>query len=65
MLEQYGYAIVRQTGSHVKLVKNLEEKRHFITIPNHSPIKIGTLHGIVKDVCSVNKFDAFDIYDRL
>jgi len=49
-LEKQSYFITRQKGSHVRLTCTLYNKTHHITIPEHSPLKIGTLHGILKEV---------------
>ena len=65
LLEKYGYVIQRQTGSHIRLHKLLIGTEHNITIPNHKPIKIGTLQCIAKDVCEVNQIDIHDFYDQL
>ena len=46
-LTRVGYAVVRQTGSHMRLSRNGE---HHITVPRHRELKVGTLSGIVKDV---------------
>lgn len=48
-LEKLGYQIDRQTGSHLRLT-TYENGEHHITIPNHSPIKIGTLNAILRTV---------------
>ena len=63
VLTQYGYGITRQPGSHIRLTRQGEI--HNITIPNHSPVKIGTLHKIIKDVCSANKLDISDFVKKL
>ena len=65
VLGRYGYNVVRQTGSHVRLLKKLDEGEHAITVPNHKPIKIGTLQSIVKDICLVNGLDIDEIYSQL
>ena len=65
LLTSYGYIIIRQTGSHVRLSKSLDEIEHNITIPNHKPIKVGTLHNIVKDVCLVNRLVENELYRQL
>ena len=65
LLERYGYAVIRQTGSHIRLSKHFKGKEHTITIPNHRPIKIGTLQGIVKDICMFNGMDTTEIYKQL
>lgn len=49
-LEKHGYAVTRQKGSHIRLSKILDNKTHHVTVPEHSPLKIGTLHGILKEV---------------
>lgn len=48
-LQRIGYRVVRQSGSHVRLQCDQPE-RHSLTIPNHSPIKLGTLAAILADV---------------
>ena len=53
-LEKLGYSVDRQTGSHIRLTTQ-ENGEHHITIPNHSPIKIGTLSAILRDI--ENHFD--------
>jgi len=65
LLERNGYTVIRQTGSHIRLSKMFDDVEHAITVPNHRPIKIGTLHGIVKDICFVNKIDVKDFYSQL
>jgi len=44
-----GYRITRQTGSHLRLT-TLERGEHHITIPRHSPLRVGTLAAILADV---------------
>lgn len=48
-LSKLGYQITRQTGSHIRLT-TLNKGQHHITIPNHNPIKIGTLSSILSDI---------------
>ena len=50
LLRPYGYEIVRQSGSHIRLASNLRGFQHHITIPAHKSIRIGTLAGILTDV---------------
>ena len=51
-LEKLGYIQTRQSGSHIRLTVIIRGKEHHITIPNHNPIKIGTLNNILKDISS-------------
>ena len=50
LLSRYGYRIDHQTGSHQRLSAIINGKVHDLTIPCHKPLRIGTLHGILKDV---------------
>jgi predicted RNA binding protein YcfA (HicA-like mRNA interferase family) len=47
ILEKYGYQKTRQTGSHIRLTNLSMGKAHHVTIPDHDPIKIGTLNHIM------------------
>ncbi|MTJ51734.1 type II toxin-antitoxin system HicA family toxin [Anabaena sp. UHCC 0253] len=48
-LGKLGYVVDHQTGSHIRLTTQ-ENGEHHITIPNHSPIKVGTLSAILRDL---------------
>ena len=65
LLKKYGYEIKRQSGSHLRLVTNLKGVEHKITIPNHNPIKIGTLNNIVNDISEYLKIDKVALIDEL
>ncbi|MEO6939033.1 MAG: type II toxin-antitoxin system HicA family toxin [Candidatus Kapaibacterium sp.] len=45
-LQVFGYSPVRQSGSHVQLVTQ-KNGEHHLTIPLHSPLRIGTLNRIL------------------
>ncbi len=51
LLKHYGYIVTRQSGSHIRLTTT-ENGEHHITIPDHSPIKIGTLSAILTDIAA-------------
>lgn len=48
-LKKLGYLPSRQVGSHIRLTTE-QNGVHHITIPNHDPIKIGTLSAIIGDI---------------
>ncbi len=48
-LGRYGYQVTRQTGSHMRLTTQ-QGGEHHVTIPRHSPLRVGTLNAILKDV---------------
>jgi predicted RNA binding protein YcfA (HicA-like mRNA interferase family) len=51
-LERLGYGVIRQKGSHVRL-RHEGPPQHMITIPLHSPLRPGTLHGILSEVAQM------------
>ncbi|MDR4468231.1 MAG: type II toxin-antitoxin system HicA family toxin [Nitrospira sp.] len=48
-LHKLGYVVTRQTGSHLRLTTQ-EHGEHHLTIPQHSPLRIGTLSTILADI---------------
>jgi len=51
-LKIYGYEIIRETGSHIRLGSSIKGYEHKITIPDYKFIKIGTLNNLLIDVSS-------------
>ena len=49
--KNYQYAVNRQVGSHLRLTTNINGQHH-ITIPNHDPLRLGTLSSILTDVAA-------------
>ncbi len=45
------YRLVRQDGSHMRLTTERGGVHH-ITVPNHSPMRVGTPQGILKAVAT-------------
>ncbi len=50
-LRVLGYQITRQIGSHLRLTTS-ENGTHHVTIPNHSPLRIGTFAAILDDIAN-------------
>jgi predicted RNA binding protein YcfA (HicA-like mRNA interferase family) len=48
-LTRFGYSVERQAGSHVSLTTQINGEHH-VTVPLHSPLKVGTLSGILGGV---------------
>lgn len=65
LLGKHGYAITRQTGSHIRLKSELMGYEHSITIPAHNPIKIGTLNKILTDVAAYLKIQKEQLINNL
>jgi len=49
LLQKFGYHVSRQKGSHIRLT-TLQKGEHYITIPNHNPIRLGILSSIITDI---------------
>jgi predicted RNA binding protein YcfA (HicA-like mRNA interferase family) len=63
-LRRLGYEITRQTGSHLRLTTS-EGGRHHITIPNHDPLKVGTLAGMLGDIAAHFGISRDELIQRL
>lgn len=63
-LRKFGYVITRQTGSHLRLTTQ-DHGEHHLTIPLHSPLRIGTLSAILADVSSHFKLSREQLLDKL
>ena len=53
-LRALGYHTTRQKGSHIRVTTEQMGQHHEV-IPNHNPIRTGTLHSILKSVASHHK----------
>ncbi|MGI8582801.1 MAG: type II toxin-antitoxin system HicA family toxin [Chitinophagaceae bacterium] len=51
LLQKLGYQVSRQKGSHIRLT-TIHQGEHHITIPNHDPIRLGTLSAIITDIAN-------------
>jgi predicted RNA binding protein YcfA (HicA-like mRNA interferase family) len=54
-LARFGYAVTRQSGSHIRLTSNLKGVEHHMTIPAHDSLRIGTLSQILNEVAAYLK----------
>ena len=63
-LKKFDYQVTRQSGSHIRLTTSLHGEHH-ITIPNHDPLKIGTLSSILSDIAQHLKITKDELLQRL
>jgi len=63
-LRKLGYQVTRQTGSHIRLT-TAERGEHHLTIPNHSPLRVGTLSNILADVAEHFELSREELAARL
>ena len=64
LLKRYGYKLTRQVGSHMRLTPQ-KGGEHHVTIPRHSPLRIGTLNSILKDVAEHLKLSRDELVESL
>jgi predicted RNA binding protein YcfA (HicA-like mRNA interferase family) len=48
-LKPFGYLVTRQTGSHIRITTE-KNGLHHTTIPNHNPIRIGTISSVLLEI---------------
>jgi len=63
-LEQYGYATTRQSGSQVRLTTSRPTPHH-ITVPLHSPPRVGTLAAIMASVAAHQRMTREELIKQL
>lgn len=65
LLKKLGYQVLRQRGSHVRLVKTTRMGNHKITVPMHREIAKGTLNDILSRVSLWNNLSREELVDML
>jgi predicted RNA binding protein YcfA (HicA-like mRNA interferase family) len=65
LLARYGYAVTRQTGSHLRLTTTLKGPEHHVTIPQHKALNVGTLNAILTDVAAYLEMDRAELWEAL
>ncbi|MDN5940192.1 MAG: type II toxin-antitoxin system HicA family toxin [Salinisphaera sp.] len=63
-LGKLGYQPIRQTGSHIRLTCSAPTP-HSVTVPNHSPIKAGTLNAILAAVAVHHRMEKSALVEQL
>jgi predicted RNA binding protein YcfA (HicA-like mRNA interferase family) len=64
LCRQWDYRLVHYQGSHI-ILDTQTPKHQRISIPNHNPLRIGTLNSILKTVSAHKKVSKQDILDSL
>jgi predicted RNA binding protein YcfA (HicA-like mRNA interferase family) len=63
-MQTLGYEMTRQTGSHMRLTTSRRGEHH-ITIPRHTPMRVGTLAAILSEVAAHFETTREDLARRL
>lgn len=64
VLGTFGYAVTRQTGSHMRLTTTARGEHH-VTTPKHDPLRLGTLAAIIADVASHFNLSRSELSEQL
>ena len=59
-----GYQVDRQRGSHIRVTTQQGGEHHEV-VPNHHPIKTGTLSGILKSIATHHQLSVEDLVRQL
>lgn len=63
-LRLFDYKITRQHGSHIRITTEMNGTHHE-TIPNHNPIKIGTLISILKSIARHHQISLEELLQKI
>jgi predicted RNA binding protein YcfA (HicA-like mRNA interferase family) len=64
-LRRYGYFVTRQTGSHLRLKSTIRGTDHYVTIPAHQILKLGTLNAIISAVAGYLELERTQLMHEL
>ena len=65
LLRRFGYEVIRQEGSHLRLTSNHKGYPHHITIPDHPELRIGTLRKLVRLVAEYLEMESASLMREL
>jgi len=60
LCKHFGYVQVNQEGSHI-ILETHSPVHHRISIPNHSPLRVGTLNAILNAVARAKRITKEEI----
>jgi predicted RNA binding protein YcfA (HicA-like mRNA interferase family) len=64
-LRRYGYEVTRQVGSHIRLRSDSRGSPHYVTVPDHDNVRVGTLNSILADVADYFELDRSELIKEL
>jgi predicted RNA binding protein YcfA (HicA-like mRNA interferase family) len=64
-LKRFDYQVTRQTGSHLRLTRKAKKGEQHLTIPQHSPLRVGTLNNIINEVSIQLNISKDDLISQL
>ncbi|HEX9047542.1 MAG TPA: type II toxin-antitoxin system HicA family toxin [Verrucomicrobiae bacterium] len=64
LCRDWKYRVVHQQGSHI-IMETEEPSHQRIAVPNHNPVRVGTLNSIVRTVSQHKGIDRQELLDSL
>ena len=64
LCRHYGYRQVHQEGSHI-ILQTESPAHHRLAVPNHNPLRLGTLNAILRAVAQVQQVGKEEILRHL
>lgn len=63
-LRKLSYTVSRQSGSHLRITTQQGGEHHEV-VPNHSPLKLGTLKSILRSVAAHHRMTVAQLMETL
>ena len=64
LCKHFGYRQINQEGSHI-ILQTETPAHHRLSVPDHNPLRVGTLNAILRAVAKVKGIEKEEILDRL
>lgn len=64
LCREFGYRKVHQVGSHM-ILETGDPRSHRLSIPNHHPLRLGTLNALVRAVAQAKGIDKAFLLGRI
>lgn len=64
-LESLGYTYLRQTGSHVRMVIQKDDKKFHVVVLLHNELRVGTLYSILDEVSKATEIPRNELIDAI
>ncbi len=64
LIRHWGYRQVNQEGSHI-ILQTEDPEHHRLSVPDHNPLRLGTLNGILRAVAQAKRVGREDVIGSL
>jgi predicted RNA binding protein YcfA (HicA-like mRNA interferase family) len=64
LIRHWGYHQVNQEGSHI-ILQTENPEHHRLSVPDHNPLRLGTLNGILRAVARAKSVEREDVINSL